>query len=258
MTEALIPVFDGHNDILSKLLRQGADGAAERFVSGDPSMQIDLPRAGQGGLAGGLCAVWVASDANTPDANGDLPQVPRISALEQTVAQAALLRRIERIAEGRLSVCTSAADIRAALARGSFAAVFHVEGIEAAGADLDLIYLLHAAGMRTLGPVWSRPNLFAHGVPFRMDAEPEFGPGLSGAGRDLVRLCNELRIMVDLSHMNAEGFRDVAKLSDAPLVASHSNVWSICPHSRNATDWQLDAIRDTGGLIGLNFGARFL
>ncbi|WP_102224868.1 dipeptidase [Acidimangrovimonas sediminis] len=258
MTETPTPVFDGHNDILSKLLRQGAEGAAGRFVSGDPALQIDLPRAGTGGLAGGLCAVWVASEETAPDANGDLPQVPRLSALDQTIAQAALLRRIERASDGGLTVCTSAEGIRAAMARGSFAAVFHVEGIEAAGADLDLVHVLHAAGMRTLGPVWSRPNLFAHGVPFVMDHDPEFGPGLSDAGRDLVRLCNELRIMVDLSHMNAEGFRDVAKLSDAPLVASHSNAWSICPHSRNATDWQLDAIRDTGGLVGLNFGVRFL
>ena len=64
--------------------------------------------------------------------------------------------------------------------------------------------------------------------------------------------------MVDLSHMNDAGFRDIAKISDAPLVASHSNAFAVCPHSRNATDWQLSAIRDTDGLIGLNFGVKFL
>lgn len=258
MTAAPIAVFDGHNDVLSRLMHEGRDGAEARFLNGQEGVHIDLPKARAGGLAGGLCAVFIASEGLNTDANGDLPQVPRARALDETLAQAALLRRIERASEGALTVCTSAAQIRAAMAAGSFAAVFHIEGIEAAGSDLDLIHVLHAAGLRTLGPVWSRPNAFAHGVPFMMGHDPEIGPGLTEAGRDLVRLCNRLGIMIDLSHLNAAGFRDIAALSDAPLVASHSNAFAICPHSRNATDWQLDAIRDTGGLIGLNFGVRFL
>ncbi len=64
--------------------------------------------------------------------------------------------------------------------------------------------------------------------------------------------------MIDLSHMNEQGFWDIAKLSDAPLVASHSNAHALCNHSRNLTDRQLDAIRDTGGLVGINFGVLFL
>ncbi|MEK1870485.1 MAG: membrane dipeptidase, partial [Ensifer adhaerens] len=75
---------------------------------------------------------------------------------------------------------------------------------------------------------------------------------------DLVRASNELKIMLDLSHMNEQGFWDIAALSQAPLVASHSNVHALCPHSRNLTDRQLDAIRDTGGLAGINFGVLFL
>ena len=128
----------------------------------------------------------------------------------------------------------------------------------AIGPDLDLLYLLHEAGLRSIGPVWSRPNIFAYGIPFRFPSTPEIGPGLTDAGRDLIRACNELRIMVDLSHMNDAGFWDIAALSDAPLVASHSNAHAICPHSRNLTDRQLDAIRDSGGLAGINFGVAFL
>ncbi|QPM90528.1 dipeptidase [Pseudooceanicola algae] len=254
---APIPVFDGHNDVLSKLLR-GPAGAETRFLEGAPDMQVDLPRAQASGFAGGLCAVWVSTDDQTLDANGDLPPVPQPAALQQTLAQAALLHRITRQSNGAVTLCRSAAEIRAAMAAGSFAAVFHIEGIEAATPDLDLIHVLHAAGLRTLGPVWSRPNIFAHGVPFVMGHDPDLGGGLSAAGKDLIRLCNELKIMVDLSHMNDAGFRDIAAISDAPLVASHSNAFAICPHSRNATDRQLDAIRDTGGLVGLNFGVRFL
>ncbi|WP_425352027.1 dipeptidase [Neorhizobium tomejilense] len=254
---AIVPVFDGHNDILSRLMREGREGAEERFLNGQVGLHIDLPRARQGGLAGGLCAVYIPSGRGL-DANGDLPRVDRQSALDQTIAQAALLRSIEAQSDGAFKICVSAGEIRAAMAEDRFAAIFHIEGIEAAGADLDLIPVLHAAGLRTLGPVWSRSNIFAHGVPFRFGHGPDIGRGLTEAGRDLIRLCNRLKIMVDLSHMNDAGFWDVAKISDAPLVASHSNAFAICPHSRNATDPQLDAIRGTGGLIGLNFGVKFL
>lgn len=253
-----LPVFDGHNDILSRLMREGADGAEQRFLQGQEGVHIDLPRARQGGLAGGLCAIYIPSPGRELDANGDLPRVELHSAIDQTISQAALLRRIEAKSDGAFTICTNAADIRNAMEKGSFAAVFHIEGIEAAGPALDIIHVLYAAGLRTLGPVWSRPNIFAHGVPFRFGHDPDIGPGLTDAGRDLIRLCNQLKIMVDLSHMNDAGFRDIAKISDAPLVASHSNAFAICPHSRNATDWQLSAIRDTGGLIGLNFGVKFL
>jgi membrane dipeptidase len=253
-----VPVFDGHNDILSRLMREGVEGAEQRFLQGQNNVHVDIPRAREGGLAGGLCAIYVPSPAGGFDANGDLPRVELHSAIDQTISQAALLGRIEAQSEGAFTVCRTAADIRKAMEKGSFAAVFHIEGIEAAGPDLDIVHVLHAAGLRTLGPVWSRPNIFAHGVPFRFGHDPDIGPGLTDAGRDLIRLCNRLKIMVDLSHMNDAGFRDIAKISDAPLVASHSNAFAVCPHSRNATDWQLSAIRDTDGLIGLNFGVKFL
>lgn len=253
-----VPVFDGHNDILSRLMREGVEGAEQRFLQGQNNVHIDIPRAREGGLVGGLCAIYVPSPAGGLDANGDLPRVELHSAIDQTISQAALLGRIEAQSEGAFTICRTAADIRKAMEKGSFAAVFHIEGIEAAGPDLDIVHVLHAAGLRTLGPVWSRPNIFAHGVPFRFGHDPDIGPGLTDAGRDLIRLSNRLKIMVDLSHMNDAGFRDIAKISDAPLVASHSNAFAVCPHSRNATDWQLSAIRETGGLIGLNFGVKFL
>jgi membrane dipeptidase len=74
----------------------------------------------------------------------------------------------------------------------------------------------------------------------------------------LVRECNRLGIMIDLSHLNEAGFWDVAAISDAPLVATHSNVHAICAATRNLTERQLDAIRDTEGIVGLNFNCGFL
>ena len=89
----------------------------------------------------------------------------------------------------------------------AIAAVMHMEGAEAIGPDLDALYLLHAAGLRSLGPVWSRPTIFGHGVPFRYPGDPDTGPGLTPRGRDSVRACDELRILVDLSHLERQGLR---------------------------------------------------
>ncbi|TIX86847.1 dipeptidase [Rhizobium sp. P44RR-XXIV] len=258
MTESsIIPVFDGHNDVLLRLRRDGLN-SVNAFLQGESAGHIDLPRSRQGGLAGGLCAVFIPSPDQPRAENADFPTPSQPDALNETLAMFRLLLAIEAHSDGAVKVCRSAADIRSSIADGRFAAVFHIEGAEAIAADLDALYVLHQAGLRTLGPVWSRPNVFAYGVPFRFRSTPDIGPGLSDAGKDLIRACNELRIMIDLSHMNEQGFWDIAKLSDAPLVASHSNAHAISPHSRNLTDKQLDAIRDTGGLVGINFGVLFL
>jgi len=95
-------------------------------------------------------------------------------------------------------------------------------------------------------------------VPFAYPSDGDHGGGLTDDGKRLVAECNRLGVMIDLSHLNAAGFRDVARLSDAPLVATHSNAHGICPHSRNLTDRQLDAIRDSGGMVGVNFATAFL
>jgi len=258
MLNDLLPVFDGHNDVLLRLRRAGGEDPAKRFLEGEEAGHIDLPRARAGGLAGGLCAIYVPSPSMSKDDNGDFPTPAQPDALNETLAMARLLFDIEARSQGAVTVCRNAADIRRSIESGSFAAVLHIEGAEAVAANLDALHVLHQAGLRTLGPVWSRPNVFAYGVPFRYPSSPDIGPGLSDAGRDLIRACNELKIMVDLSHMNEAGFWEIAKISRAPLVASHSNVHALCPHSRNLTDRQLDAIKDTGGLAGINFGVLFL
>lgn len=254
----VFPVFDGHNDVLLRMRGAKSGDPVQGFLDGETGGHIDLPRARAGGLAGGLCAIFVPPPTMRPDANGDFVAPAQADALNETMAMARLLFDLESRSEGGVSVCRSAADIRRAMAAGSFAAVFHIEGVEMVGPDLDALTVLHQAGLRSLGPVWSRPNIFAHGVPFRFPATPDFGPGLTDAGRALIGACNRLKIMVDLSHMNERGFWDIAHLSHAPLVASHSNAHVLCPHSRNLTDRQLDAIGASGGLVGINFGVLFL
>ena len=264
-----IPVFDGHNDILLRLWN-APDRRREIWLTGEGRGHLDLPRMQAGGFAGGLFAIYVPSpDLGDPgglDAAMDRPPysvplpapVPLARAQEVALAQAGHLLGMARDSDGAFVLCRSVAEIRAAMAAGRIAGVMHMEGAEAIDEHLDALHVFHAMGLRSLGPVWSRPTIFGHGVPFAFPADPDTGPGLTDAGVRLVRECDDLRILIDLSHLNAAGFRDVARISQAPLVASHSNAHAVTPSSRNLTDWQLDAIRETGGMVGLNFATVFL
>ena len=252
--------------MLLRLVKLGPD-AVRSFIEGDGRGHIDLPRAREGGLAGGMFAIFVPSPeptktgaiATAATAAGDTPPPPDISAAQQAVlAMAALLFRIERESNGRVRVCRGVDDIRGCLKDGALATVLHIEGAEAIGPDLDALEVFYQAGLRSLGPVWSRSNIFGHGVPFRFPSSPDTGPGLTDAGKELIRACNRMKIMVDLSHLNEQGFWDVAKLSTAPLVATHSNAHVVCEHSRNLTDRQLAAIAESDGMVGVNYAVNFV
>jgi membrane dipeptidase len=262
MTDGVVPIFDGHNDMLLRLAAGGT------FFEQDPQGHLDLPRARAGGLIGGFCAVFVRStgvdSASLHMADGDdgepvFPPTPsHAAAYASALSTMARLFRLERDSHGDLKIVRSAQEIEECMRDGVFAALLHLEGAEAIDPELDGLELFHRAGLRSLGPVWSRPNPFGHGVPFRFRHSPDTGPGLTDLGRRLVQECNRLRILVDLSHMTQQGFWDVAALSDAPLVATHSNAHALSESTRNVTDRQLDAIRDSGGMVGINFCVGFL
>ncbi len=262
-TEPLI--FDGHNDVLLKLLNAGGTKAASAFVTGDKG-HIDLPRAKIGGFGGGFFALYVSSPSEGGDMDEEMRKasydLPLPTALDQPTSltvvmeEIAILLRLQDL--GALKICHTTDDLRTCFATGKMAAILHMEGAEAIDADLHVLDVLYAAGLRSLGPVWSRPTIFGHGVPFKYPSTGDIGDGLTEAGFRLVKRCNELGVMLDLSHLNEAGFWDIAKTSDAPLVATHSNAYAICPHARNLTDKQLDAIADSDGMVGLNYACAFL
>lgn len=271
MSEA-ITIFDGHNDVLLALYQQSR-GAGVTFFDKSDQGHIDLPRARAGGFGGGFFAVYVPADESTIDATGssaELPSTPGAyarplpAALElgwsQRVAldMTALLFKIEAQSQGQVRVVRTAGELAACLDAGVLAAILHFEGAEMIDPELNALEVFYQAGLRSLGPVWSRPNAFGHGVPFQFPHSPDTGPGLTDAGRELVRACNRLGIMLDLSHLNEQGFWDIAELSDAPLVATHSNVHALCASTRNLNDKQLDAVRESDGVVGLNFAVSFL
>lgn len=240
-----IPVFDGHNDVL----------LAERSFA-EPSAEghLDLERARAGGFAGGFFALFTPHpDGFAPGAERG-PHVPpelpvaRALALATTLAGIGKLLALE--ADGALQVVRGPGDLELS---GAIKAVMHIEGAEAIDPGLEILPALHALGLRSLGLTWSRPNAFGHGVPFAYPATPDIGAGLTDAGRALVRACDELGILVDLAHLNARGFWDVAEVTERPLVATHACAHALVPSARNLTDAQLDAVRDSGGVVGVCF-----
>ncbi|HWE62817.1 MAG TPA: dipeptidase, partial [Chloroflexota bacterium] len=276
MTEQ-ITIFDGHNDVLLRLREKGGS-FFERSAEG----HLDLPRAREGHLGGGFFAIFVPSEQErreraAPAAGEDdveqealaataafkdrrtMPPTPDLATAQRVaIGMMAELFRIEAQSAGQVRVVRTADELAGCLQRGTLAAILHFEGAEAIDPELEALEVFYHAGLRSLGPVWSRPNRFAEGVPFAFPSTPDTGPGLTEAGRDLVRACNRLGILIDLSHLNEQGFWDVADLSDAPLVATHANAHALSPSARNLTLGQLAAIKESDGMVGLNFHVGFL
>jgi len=256
-----LKIFDGHNDVLLRLWKGGAEGAAERFKSSDAG-HIDLARARTGGFRGGFFAMFAPPQGAftmprfEPPYDVPLPEkLDHGAALEMITAQAGILCALDRA--GVLRLCRNGAEVEGAIADDVIAAILHLEGAEAIDPDLAVLEMFYALGLRSLGPVWSRPTIFGHGVPFRFPSDADIGPGLTEAGKRLVARCRALGIIVDTSHLNLKGFEDVADQGVA-LVATHSNAHAISPGARNLSDAQLRAIGQTGGMVGLNFGTMFL
>jgi membrane dipeptidase len=261
-------VFDGHNDVLLRLFEKYSSDIHWDFLRGDGEGHLDMPRMLQGGFGGGMFAIYIPSDDELQSLDEQMQGPfydPPLSDLIETgealpiaLAMAAILLRIEKSSKGKFKICRTAAEIRSCFASGQIAAVMHMEGAEAIDSDLNGLDVLYAAGLRSLGPVWSRPNIFGHGVPFRFPSTGDTGPGLTDVGKELVRQCDVMGIAIDLSHITEKGFWDVVAISTKPLIASHSNAYSVCPSARNLTDRQLAAIAERQGLVGLNFATCFL
>ena len=260
-----MPIFDGHNDTL---LRLPDRGGPRSFLARSSKGHLDLPRAREAGFGGGFFAIFVPSPtvdysvSPKPDLlirteNGyEVKLADPIDfdyAYEFTNEVITSLFRLEEAAEGAVKVVRSVGELVGCLEQQVLAVVLHFEGAEAIDPKLHNLEAFYQLGLRSLGITWSRPNAFGWGVPFKYPASPNIGPGLTEAGKELVRACNDLGIMLDLSHLNERGFWDVAKLSDsevgtaAPLVATHSAAHALTPRTRNLTDEQLTPLATRTG-----------
>ena len=262
-------IFDGHNDILNKIHGSENPLDTSAFLENGKG-HLDFPRAQQGGFAGGLFAVYPSNPPEVPIAEERTvltdegyyvtfpPPLEYVYAHQAALDMIDLLEGIESDSKGKFKIVTDIPDLLACLEADVMAAVLHLEGAEPIQPSLENLYFFYQKGMRSLGITWSRENPFGYGVPFKYPSTPDTGPGLTPAGKELVKHCNEMGIMIDLAHLNEKGFWDVAELSSSPLVSSHTAACSLIPKARNLTDDQLKAVAESNGLVGLIFSVNDL
>jgi membrane dipeptidase len=262
-------IFDGHNDILHKIY-SSADPLDSRAFLVEGTGHLDYPRARQGEFWGGFFAVYADNLPDVPSAEERTiyseegfqvtlpPALPFPYANQAALKMIRLMKAIEKDSQGGLKIVTSGQDLRECLEDNRLAAVLHLEGAEPIQPDLGNLEEFYELGVRSLGITWSRPNAFGHGVPFAYPGHPDSGPGLTDPGKQLVAACNQLGILIDLAHLNEKGFWEVAALSSAPLVSTHSAAHSLSPKARNLTDDQLRAVGESGGVVGVIFSVNDL
>lgn len=229
-------VFDGHSDLLYDVTRRRLLG--ERCVL-DRCHEAALRR---GGVAGLLLALWsgTGQEGFWPEPNS--PQ----SRLEQMLS----CTRAEQQECSSIALVKSWKEAETARAKGQIAAFLGIEGMDGIGRDLSALDRLYQAGVRTGMLTWNGENALASGVSGT--------GGLTTLGRQAVRRMQGLGMLLDVSHLNEAGFWDVMGETQGPILASHSNCRALCDVPRNLWDDQLRAIRDTGGLVGLNAYAGFV
>jgi len=158
--------------------------------------------------------------------------------------------KIEAEQSKRCVVCLSSKDIQRALDSKKIGFLITMEGVEPLGDDLDLLPAFYEAGVREIGLTHARTNAAGHGGIFAASgSSPE---GLTPFGRDLVRECERLGIIVDLAHINPTGFKEIVDLTSKPLIVSHTNSRKFYDVERNISDDQIKMIGERRGVIGIN------
>ncbi len=229
-------VFDAHCDTLLEVL-----SGKRRLGECSEEGHLDLPRLREGGVTAQVFALFVEPH-----------YLPSGATREVLRILDTFYQELEANGEA-LTLVTSAMDIQRAKGEGKVAAVLGLEGTEALEGDLGLLRMFHRLGVRSVGLTWNLRNQAADGVD-----ETRSKGGLSNFGLELVRELNRLGIMIDVSHLAPPGVRDVLTVSQAPVIASHSNAYALCPHRRNLTDDQLISIAERGGVVGVTFVPQFL
>jgi membrane dipeptidase len=258
-----VVVFDGHNDLLTRLWLSDQADPVQAFIHEQLSGQLDLKRCQQAGFVGGMFAIFLPPFAyvkqHHPDklVDKNAEDFTQQQIKQICLAQLELAQQMVQASE-QIQLCTSVQQIQDCRTQGQLAVVLHMEGAEALQDNPDLLDVFYQAGLRSIGPLWNRVSQFGHGLNARFPHSPDTGAGLTIAGKALLRRCAEKKIVVDVSHMNERAFWDTVDILQQPIVATHSNAHALCPQARNLTDPQLKAIAESGGMVGVNFDVAFL
>ena len=257
-------IFDGHNDLLTRLWLSSADDPVHDFIYGTLPGHLDLKRCRRARWMGGLFSIFLPPYAyvknNHPDklSNSSNSGFTAQEIVDICCAQLELAQQLQARSDGQIQICTSVAQIKFCQQNQQLAIVLHLEGAEFLAIEPDLLDVFYEAGLRSIGPLWNRKSLFGDGLNASFPHSPDTGSGLTKAGKDLILACRDKHMLIDVSHMNERAFWDTLEIADQPIVATHSNAHALCAQARNLTDRQLAAIKQNGGMVGVNFDVAFI
>ncbi len=241
-SEPLIPVIDAHCDallaVVGKSLLSGDSGKRD-FLLRNVKSHIDLPKLLDGGVRCQFMALF-ADDEVLAEAKKYTHR---------------LIDEFEAICErskGAMFPVLEASELGKAVPGRSVGGLLSIEGAEALEGRLDSVDEFYARGVRAIGITWNRRNPFGRGV------KAEGRDGLTPLGLELVEKMEEMRMIVDASHLSDQAFCDLAGAANKPFIASHSNARAVNDHPRNLTDGQIRSIGDRGGAVGAVFVPTFV
>lgn len=248
-----IPLFDAHCDTVSAMLKSKGGGGSGGVGGGDlysNNLHVDLLRAEVFGVYAQFFAIF---GLIVPQGDGNFAESLTWSSGEACFEDQyrTFLREMEKY-ENKIEFCTSAKDAERAALRGRSAAFLSVEGAEILDCSIERLEKAYNQGVRAVVLTWNFENKLSGSNDEGSDK------GLTDLGRRFVRKCEELGIIVDVSHISRKGFWDVIEIAQRPVIASHSNSMALCDNKRNLSDRQFRAIADTGGVAGINLFSDFL
>jgi membrane dipeptidase len=240
------PLIDGHNDLPWEIRDSHGNNLDAIDLNRDtrqltPPLHTDIPRLRRGGVGGQFWSVYVPAT------------LKRLEATQAVNEQIDLARRIIARYPRVFEYADSADDIVRIHRAGRIASMFGMEGGEAINNNLALLREFRASGVLYMTLTHSTANDW---VDSATDA-PRHG-GLSEFGEQVVREMNDVGMLVDLSHVSAEAMRDALRVSEAPVIFSHSSAFAIAHHPRNVPDDVLRLVRGNGGVVMVNFTSPFI
>ncbi|GGG80260.1 dipeptidase [Paenibacillus radicis (ex Gao et al. 2016)] len=228
------PIVDFHCDVLCKLLVQ----PELTFLHNEGGkLDVSYERLKQAGTALQTFAIYIPEHLN----GSIVPILESIDLFNEKVMTCPDMHFIK-----------TKSDLQQCLSAGAIGAMLSLEGVDGLQGNLSLLRVLFELGVRAAGLTWNHANWAADGV-----MEPR-GGGLTAKGRELVKECDRLGIIVDVSHLSERAFWDTADLATRTIIASHSNSKSIMNHPRNLTDDQIKAIIALQGRVGITFVPYFV
>ena len=225
-------IFDGHSDIFSDVRYKREAGETQVLKN------RHLERLQKGSIGGGCFVIWVDT-FNGEDPKKELDAI--IKNMKDEMAETEDFVLVHNTAE-----------IEAARKAGKFCVLLGLEGLAGIGEDIDRIHELYDIGCRHAMLTCNEENALATGVKGTPDR------GVTELGKKAIKLIQDKKMILDVSHLNEKSFWDVINATTAPILASHSNAKALAGAARNLTDDQLLAIRDTKGLVGLNAFGDFI